>query len=99
MTSSLNDLVPCFYGRGVSDAGGQQDPAEFIETLLSAIDGQTYTDEARKQTATLVIFRTRLRDTALSWYQDLTAEVRGNWQSLKAAFLLRFALVPRNEVD
>ena len=37
-----------------------------------------YTDEARKQTATIVIFRARLRDKALLWYQDLTADVRGN---------------------
>ncbi|MCJ1343817.1 hypothetical protein MMC31_002014 [Peltigera leucophlebia] len=99
MNSSLNDLVPCFYGRDVSDYGGQQDPAEFIETLLFAIDGQTYTDEARKQTATRVIFRTHLRDKALFWYQGLAAEVRGNWKSLEATFLTRFALVPRKEVD
>lgn len=65
MNSSLNDLVPCFYGRDISDEGGQQDPAEFIETLLFAIDGQAYTDETRKQTAIRVIFRTRLRDKAL----------------------------------
>lgn len=45
-----------------------------------------------------VIFHTRLRDKALLWYQDFTAEVRGNWQSLEAAFLARFALVPRKEV-
>ncbi len=95
MNSSLNDLVPCFYGRDVSDDGGQQVPAEFIETLLFAIDGQTYTDEARKQTASRVIFRTHLRDKALFWYQDLAVEVRGNWESMEATFLTRFALVPR----
>ena len=99
MNSSLNDLVPCFYGRDVTDEIGQQDPTEFIETLHFAIDGQTYTDEARKQTATRIIFRSRLRDKALLWYRDLTAEVRGNWQSLEAAFLVRFALVPRKEAD
>lgn len=65
MTSSLNGLVPCFYGRDASDEGRQQDPAEFIENLTFAIDGQTYTDETRKQTATPVIFRTRLRNKAL----------------------------------
>lgn len=97
MNSSLNGLVPCFYGRDVSDNGGQHDPAEFIETLLFVIDGQ-YTDEARKQTATRVIFRSRLRDKASLWHQDLTAEVRDNWQSLEAAFCVRFALVPRKEV-
>lgn len=71
LTSSLNDLVPCFYGRDVNDEGGQQDPAEFIETLLFAIDGQAFTDEARKQTVTRVILRTRLRHKLLLWYQDL----------------------------
>lgn len=99
MTSTLNDLVPWFYGRDASDEGGQQDPAEFIENLTFAIDGQTYTDEARKQTATRVIFRTRLRNKALIWYQGLAAEVRDNLESLEAAFLTRFALVPRKEVD
>ena len=56
MASSLNDLVPLFYGRDESDEGGQQDPAEFIENLTFAINGQVYTDEVRKQTATRVIF-------------------------------------------
>ena len=70
-----------------------------LKTSLFAIDGQAYTDEARKQTATRVIFRTRLRDKALFWYQNLAAEVRGNWESVEAAFLTRFALVPRKEVD
>ena len=41
MTSSLNDLVPWFYGRDASDEGGQQDPVEFIENLTFAIDGQS----------------------------------------------------------
>ena len=49
--------------------------------------------------ATRVIFRTRLRDKALLWYQGLAAEVRGNWESLEAAFLTRFALLPKKEVD
>ena len=99
MTSSLNDLVPFFYGRDANDECGQQDPAEFIENLTFAIDGEVYADETRKQTATRVIFRTRLQDKVLLWYQDLAADVRGNWQSLEAAFLARFALVPRKEVD
>ena len=60
MASSLIDLVPTFNGRNPNDEGGQQDPAKFIENLTFAIDGQAYTDEARKQTATRVIFRTRL---------------------------------------
>ena len=70
-----------------------------LKTSLFAIDGQAYTDEARKQTATRVIFRTHLRDKALFWYQNLAAEVRGNWESLQAAFLARFALVSWNEGD
>lgn len=78
MNSSLNGLVPNFYGRDMSDNGEQKDPAEFIETLLFAIDGQAYTDEARKQTATRVIFRTHLRDKALTWYRSLASEVRDN---------------------
>ena len=99
MNFSLHDLVPCFYGRDVSDEGGQQDPTEFIETLLFAIDGQNYTDETRKQTATRVIFRTHLRDKALTWYQSLAAGVRGNWESLEVAFLARFALVAQKGFD
>ncbi len=99
IASSLNDLVPLFYGRDASDEGRQQDPAEFIENLTFAIDGQVYTDEVRKQTATRVIFRTRLRDNALLWYQSLPAEVQSNCESLEVAFLTRFALVPRKEVD
>lgn len=99
MTSSINDLVPYFYGRDVNNERGQKDPAEFIETLLFTIDGQTYTSEATKQTATCVIFRSRLWDKASLWYQDLAADVQGNWQLLEAAFLARFALVPRKEMD
>lgn len=48
MNFFLNALVPCFYGRDVSNDGGQQDPAKFIEILFIAIDGQTYTDETKK---------------------------------------------------
>lgn len=92
MKSSINDLVPCFHGRDANDEGRQQEPAEFIETLVFAIDGQTYTDEARKQTVTRVIFRRHLRDKALLWYNDLSAETRANWQLLESAFLSRFAL-------
>ena len=80
MSSSLIDLVPSFHGRDVRDEGGQHDPAEFIKTLFFALDGQTYTDEARKQTATRVIFRTHLPDKALlsykTWRQKY--EVTGN---------------------
>ena len=90
MTFLFNDLVPCFYGRDINDEGGQEDPSEFIETLFFAIDGQNYTDETRKQTATRVIFRIHLRDKALTWFQSLAAEVRGNWESLEVAFLARF---------
>ncbi len=99
MASSLNDLVLLFYGLDASDEGGQQDPAEFIKNLSFAINGQVYTDEVRKQTATRVIFRTRLRDKALLCYQSLPTEVRSNWESLELAFLTRFALVSRKEVD
>lgn len=60
MASSLHDLVPLFYGLDANDEGGQQDPAEFIETLIFAIDGQVYVDKIRKQTVTRVIFRTHL---------------------------------------
>ena len=95
----FNDLVPCFYGRDINDEGGQEDPSEFIETLFFAIDGQNYTDQARKQTATRVIFRTHLREKALTWYQSLAAGVRGNWESLEVAFLARFALVAQKELD
>ena len=99
MNSSLHNLVPCFYGRDVSDEGGQQDPTEFIETLFFAIDGQNYTDEAKKQMATRVVFRNHLRDKALTWYQSLAAEVRGNWESLEVVFLARFALVAQKGFD
>lgn len=99
MGSSLNDLVPLFYGRDANDEGGQQDPAEFIMSLTFAIDGQAYADKTRKQTATRVIFRTRLRDKALIWHQGLAAYVRSNWELLEAAFLARFSLAPRKEVD
>lgn len=99
MASSLNNLVPLFYRRDASDEGGQQDLAEFIENLTFAIDGQIYTDEVRKQTATRVIFRPRLGDKALLCYRGLPAKVQSNWESLETAFLTRFALVPRKEVD
>ncbi len=72
MATSLKDLIPYFSGRDVNDEGGQEDPAEYIENLNFAVDGQTYTDEDRKLTATRVIFRTHLRDKALLWYHSLS---------------------------
>lgn len=80
MATSLKDLIPCFSGRDVSDEGGQEDPAEFIENLNFAIDGQTYTDENGKLTATRVVFRTPLWDESLLWYHGLGAETRANRQ-------------------
>lgn len=70
-----------------------------LRTWIFAVDGQAYNDENRKLTATRVIFRTYLRDKALSWYHGLSAETRANWQLLETAFLSRFALVARKEVD
>lgn len=60
MAFFLHDLVFLFYGRDANNEGGQQDPAKFIKTLTFAINGQIYTDKIRKQTATQVIFCTRL---------------------------------------
>lgn len=99
MASSLKDLIPHFFGRDINDEGGQEDPAEFIKNLNFAIEGQPYTDENRKVTATRVIFRSHLRDKELFWYYSLSAETRANWQLLKIAFLSRFALVVQKEVD
>lgn len=70
-----------------------------LTTYYNAFFPQVYTDDVRKQIATRVIFRTRLRDKALLWYQDLTAEIRGNWKSHEGESLTLFALVPRKEVD
>lgn len=92
MTTSLKDLIPHFFGRDINDEGGQEDPAESIDNLNFAIDGQSYTDENRKLTATRVIFLSHLRDKALLWYHSLNAETRANWQLLETAFLSRFAL-------
>ena len=99
MAASLKDLIPHFFGRNVSDERGQEDPAEFIENLNFAIDGQTYTNENRKLTVTRVIFRTHLRDKALLWYHGFSAKTRANWHLLQTEFLSRFALVARKEVD
>ena len=99
MSSSLNDLVPCFYGRDGNDGGGQEDPAEFIENLNFAIDGQTHTDENRRLTASRGTFGTHLQDKALLWYHGLNGDTRANWLLLEAAFLSRFALIHRKEVD
>ncbi len=98
MATSLKDLIPRFFGLDVSDERRQGDPAEFIENLSFAIDGQTYTDENGKLTATRFIFPKHLRDKALLWYHGLN-ETRANWQLLEAALLSRFVLVARKEVD
>lgn len=50
MATSLNDLVPLFYGRDVNDEGAQEDPAEFVENVTFAINSQTYTNKTKKQT-------------------------------------------------
>ena len=65
MAFFLYDLVPLFYGRDANNKGRQQNPAEFIKTLTFTIDGQVYADQIRKQTATQVIFRTRLQNKVL----------------------------------
>ncbi len=76
MATSFKDLVPHSFSRNLSEKGGQEHPAEFIENPNLAIDGQTYTDENRKLTPSRVIFWMHLRDKALLWYHGLKAETR-----------------------
>ena len=99
MATSFKDLIPHFFGRDVNDEGGQENPAEFIENLNFAVDGQIYTDKTRKLTVTRVIFRTHLQDKILLWYHGLSAKIRANWQVLEKAFLSRFALTPQKKVN
>ena len=48
MATTLKDFILYFSGQDVNDKGRQEDPAEYIENLNFAVDGQTYTDENRK---------------------------------------------------
>ena len=72
----LKTLFLIFFNRNLSDEGGQEHPAEFIENRNLANDGQTYTDENRKLTPSRVIVRMHLRDKALLWYHGLGAGTR-----------------------
>lgn len=99
MAFFLHYLVSLFPGSDANNEGGQQDSAKFIKTFTFAIDGQVYANKIRKQTATQVIFCTHLQDKALLWYQELAANIRGNWQALETVFHARFVLVLRKKVD
>lgn len=45
MAISLKNLIFYFFGQDVNDEGGQEDPAEYIENLNFAVEGQVYNKE------------------------------------------------------
>ena len=74
MVTFLKDLIPCFFCQHVGNEGRQKNLAEFIKNLNFAIEGQTYTDENRKLTATWVIFQTNLQEKVPLWYHGLNVK-------------------------
>ena len=85
--------IPLFYGR----KDGREDPLEYLEAFNYSIE-EKYTGN-KAVLSTRIVFRVRLHDDVLEWYQDLDTAVRYNWTKLSGEFSVEYQLEHRAAVD
>lgn len=91
----IMEAVPFFYGK----KDGYEDPQEHLETLDFIVDEKHPDDAERQAKVKRMVFRSRLKDEALKWYQRLEPNIRSDWDSLSAAFSSEFELEERVDTD
>ena len=60
---------------------------------------EKYTEDGKALTVKRLVFRGRLKDEALRWYQRLDAATRSNWDELSNIFQAEYKLEARAEPD
>lgn len=86
--------VSWFYGK----KDGYEDPVEHLETINFVVE-EKYTEATKASLVKRLVFRARLKDDAMSWYQRLDAATRGDWVLLSKAFEIEYKLEPKAEQD
>ena len=92
---SVLECIPFFYGR----KDGFEDPNEHIETIGFIVDEKYEPTSERNELVKRMAFRSRLKDQAAKWYQQLDSETRSNWKRLSTVFVFEFVLEARVESD
>ena len=90
----ITESVPTFHGK----RDGYEDPTEYLETITFVVE-QRYTEPEKAATVKRLVFRSRLREEALAWYQRLEATVRSDWDRLSELFSAEYKLEPRSGPD
>ena len=90
----LLESIPIFYGR----KDGSEDPAEYLEMINFVVE-EKYDNVEKRLTVNRMVFRGRLRDKALTWYQKLGQEVRQDWKVLSDIFQAEYKVKPKVEQD
>ena len=88
------ESVPTFHGK----RDGYEDPTEYLETIAFVVE-EKYAEPGKAATVKRLVFRSRLRGEALTWYQRLESTVRGDWTRLSELFAAEYKLEPRSGPD
>ena len=88
------ESVPTFHGR----KDGYEDPIEYLETINFVVE-EKYEDERKASTVKRLVFRSRLKDDALRWYQRLGPPIRQDWVELSKAFKAEYKQEVKTEQD
>ena len=86
--------MPTFHGR----KDGYEDPTEYLETINFVVE-EKYLEATKALTVKRLVFRARLKDEALRWYQRLDAGIRSDWEGLSAAFTAEYKVEPKADTD
>jgi hypothetical protein len=89
------ECIPFFYGR----KDGFEDPKEHVETVDFIVDEKYEIASERNGQVKRMAFRSRLKDQAAKWYQQLDSETRADWNKLSTVFVSEFMLEARVESD
>ena len=94
MDNIMGAVAP-FFGK----RDGREDPGEYLETIEFFVDEAYTAGQDKNLTVKRLVFRGKLQDEALHWYQNLSPDIRADWTMLSAAFKKEFQVVTRTELD
>ena len=90
----LTESVPLFSVK----KDNLEDSTKYLKTINFIVE-EKYSNKAKALVIKRLVFRARLRDETLRWYQRLNSETRGNWDSLAAEFLVKYPVETRTAID
>ncbi|KAF6238733.1 hypothetical protein HO173_003239 [Letharia columbiana] len=92
ITSPHHCTTPCYSRAKISWHGSA------LHTINFVVE-EKYKEAAKASMVKRLVFRARLKDDAMSWYQRLDAATRGDWVSLSKAFEIEYKLEAKAEQD